>query len=326
MTVRSFVSIFCVSLAVATALRFVAHHQEQQIVRTPRLAPISKPQNVAATPRRIYPYSVIPGGAYSGEELALARRVDRVVAAHYSDFDAAHVSVRALPQDTLLYVSYRKADRVYWTANKRRVPKGESVLCDGARMARARCGNRLSAVPQFPVAAGPQPTEQALNAPELPPGLELSQAPLFTPQYDAPVMPLLLARDRMFPFPTGNSGASPLEQAFPASGLHSPMMVVADLPFGAPGAAAIGPGGTSPGGTSPGGTTSGGSSPGGTTPGGTTTGGTTPGGTTPGGTTSGGPLPGSSVPEPADAALIAVGAAALLIGYQPVRRRRSTRR
>ena len=334
MSVRRFVAILCVSLAVATALRFAARPRHQKL-DTSRLAPQAVALDSSRLPRKIYPYSVIPGGAYSGDELALARRVDRVVAAHYSDFETGAVAVRALPQDTYLYVSYRKADRVYWTANKRRIPKGETVLSDGKHLARTRCGNRLSETPQLPVAAGLQPTETALNGPEAPGGIELPQAPLFAPQYDAPSMPLVDARERFFAFPNGVTGASPLE-AFPAFGLHSPIMAVADLPFGVPGvASATGPGGSTPGGSSPGGSSPGGStpvgstpgSPGGSTPGspgGSTPGGPTPGGPSSGGPTGGGPVPGAAVPEPASIALLIAGTSFLVLLRRRVRPRHST--
>jgi hypothetical protein len=283
MNARRFITILCASLAVATALRFAAHYREQRL-QISRLAPVLKAPDPAQIPRKIYPYSVIPGGAYSGEELALARRIDRVVADHYSDFETGAVAVRTLPQDRYFYVSYRKSDRVYWTANKRRVPKGEMLLSNGKHLARTRCGNRLSEAPQLPVAAGPQPTETALNGPEVPAGIELPQAPLFAPQYDAPAMPLVDARERFFEFPGGATGASPLE-AFPAFGLHSPMMAVADLPFGVPGPGAA-----------------------------TTPHGPTPGGPIPGG--GGGSIPGAPVPEPASMALVLAAVALLILGYR----------
>ena len=311
MNVRRFVAILCVSLAAATALRFAAHHREKNL-KLSRVAPTPQPPGPAQLPRKIYPYSVIPGGAYSGEELAVARRVDRVVAAHYSDFETGAAAVRSLPRDMYLYVSYRKADRVYWTANKRRIPKGETVLSDGKHLARTRCGNRLSETPQLPIAAGPQPTETALNGPEMPAGIELPQAPLFAPAYDAPVMPLMDARERFFAFPTGVTGASPLE-AYPAFGLHSPMMAVASLPFGLPGpATATGPGGSTPGGSTPGGSTPGGSTPGGPGGGSTPTG-PSSGGPSPGGPTGGGSPPTAPVPEPASIALLTAGASLLLV-------------
>lgn len=297
MSVRSFAAIFCASLAVAAALRLAAPDTEQ-IFRIPHAARPPRPPEAEARPRKVYPLSVIPGGAYSGEELALSRRVDRVVAAHYADFDPASATLRALPADTYLYVSYRKADRVYWTANKRRIPKGEMVLSDGKILARGRCGNRLSAAPQFPVAPGPQPTEAALNAPELPPGLAPPQAPLFAPRYDTPAMPLMEARDRLFEFPTGITGASPLGGFLGPDGFHSPMMVVADLPFRTSGVSG-----------GPGGSTSG-----------PIPGGSGPGGSSPGGSPGGGPVPGASVPEPSSLGLIAGVTALLLLQSRRSRR------
>lgn len=228
MTPRRFAAILFASLAVAAALRFGV--RKHQIYVSKRLPAVAARQDAPKKPRKIYSYSVIPGGAYSREELALALRVDPVAAAHYSDFQASSASVHSLPQDTYLYVSYRKADHVYWTANKHRVPKGELVLSDGKHLARTRCGNRLSGIPEFPIAHGPQPTELALNAPELPPGIELPEAPLFPPQYDAPVMPLAGTLPREFAFPVGTPGSSPIPEAFPALAFPSPYATLAALP------------------------------------------------------------------------------------------------
>ena len=311
------------SLAVAIPLRFAAQKFERHFAIS-YVAALPKPPDPPQQPRRSYPFSVIPGGAYSAEELALRRRLDPVVEAHYSDFDTRAAAVRSLPQDLYVYVSYRQGNRVFWTANKRRIPKGESVLCDGSHMARTRCGNRLSAAPQFPIAAGPQPTETALNAPELPGGIELPPAPLFAPAYDAPALPLLSPRDRMMAFPTGITGASPLAEAFSPFAVPSPMMAVADLPFGAPGSpAAARPGGSTPGGGSTAGTGPVGSSPGsGSSPSGSSpTTGSSPTGSSPGG----GIIAGASVPEPGSAALLGLGVALLLLGYHHSRRRSNVR-
>jgi hypothetical protein len=102
--------------------------------------------------RKVYPLSVIHGGAYSAEELNRARQLDSVVGAHYADFGRSPV-VQHTPANLFMYVSYRKSDKVYWTRTKRRIPKGESVLSDGKNLARTRCGNRLSFTPQQPLRA-----------------------------------------------------------------------------------------------------------------------------------------------------------------------------
>jgi hypothetical protein len=228
LTPRRFVGIAAASLAVATALQFGAH--KSQNYPSIRFPAVNLRHEWVQKPRKIYRYSVIPGGAYSGDELALALRVDPVAAAHYADFERSTVSVHTLSKDEYLYVSYRKADRVFWTANKRRIPKGEPVLSDGKNLARTRCGNRLSGIPQLPIANGSQPTEMALNGPELPMDLELPKAPLLAPEYDAPVLPLIATQPRQFGFPVGYSGATPIGEAFPALGVHPPLMVVATIP------------------------------------------------------------------------------------------------
>ena len=117
--------------------------------------------------RKIYPLSVIHGGAYSAEELNRARQLDSVVGAHYANFGRNPV-VQQIPANLLMYVSYRKSDKVYWTRTKRHIPRGESVLSDGKNLARARCGNRLSFTPQQPVGPEKELSEEAFNAPEVP--------------------------------------------------------------------------------------------------------------------------------------------------------------
>lgn len=119
--------------------------------------------------RKVYQHSVIPGGVYSPEELARARRIDTVVAEHYSDF-AENARVTQLTEDELVYISYRKENKVYWSKKKHRVCKGEAVVTDGKNMARSRCGNRLSKTPKFPTGKT-EPTETALNSPEPPHGV-----------------------------------------------------------------------------------------------------------------------------------------------------------
>ena len=301
MRAQRFAAILCTSLAVAIALRVVTQQRGIKLKRSRLAAAHLKPAS-NQTGRRIYPFSVIPGGAYSAEELALARRIDSVVAAHYANFDSDSVELRTLSRDELMYVSYRKANRIFWTLDKRRIPRGETVLSDGKHMARTRCGNRLSAGPQFPVLYGPQPTDAVLNAPELPGPLDLPKAPLFAAAYDAPVLPLD-GRPRFLSFPTSFSAASPEE--FPASPTYFPLFVMASGPW--PGLARPSAGGPATGG-----------------------GGQTPSGGGPvigGGPGSGGgsslPAGGSSagvIPEPASVTLFGIGLSGLLLSVLSARR------
>jgi hypothetical protein len=92
-----------------------------------------------------YPYSVIPGGAYSPEELRDSIAKDKFVKAHYTDFDAKSAHLVTLAEDRFQYVSYRLNNRILWTHKKIRIPKGEVLLTDGTHFARTRCGNRLCA-------------------------------------------------------------------------------------------------------------------------------------------------------------------------------------
>jgi hypothetical protein len=159
----------------------------------------------AKNARRVYPFSVIHGGAYSAEELARARKVDAVVARHYTGFGVSP-AVLHTSTETFMYVSYRKADRVFWTKTKHKIRRGEAVLSDGQNLARTRCGNRLSPKPQAPVAPGEEPTEEALDFPDKP------KAALKTPALAAPTP------DADF-FVPGNSAdlASPVDISAPSA-------------------------------------------------------------------------------------------------------------
>lgn len=143
--------------------------------------------------RKIYPFSVVPGGLYSAEELARSRRIDPVVARHYAGF-GTNVAVQKTVRDTYMYVSYRKEDKVYWTKGKHRIRHGEYVISDGQNFARARCGNRLSAVPQEPVMNADEPADDRLDKPEAPGDTYLASVeptpgePLFSVPSTEPVL------------------------------------------------------------------------------------------------------------------------------------------
>ncbi len=110
--------------------------------------------------RRIYPFSIIPGGVADKDELARVIRTDAVVAAHYAGFDVANARAVTVTTPRAVYVSYRKGDQVYWTKKKLMLAPGETLLSDGRNEMRARCANRISDVPMYPVEAnGPTETE-----------------------------------------------------------------------------------------------------------------------------------------------------------------------
>ncbi len=112
--------------------------------------------------RAIYPYSVIPGGVLSNAELRRAVARDRVAADHYRDFAVERAKLEIVPKPRLVYVSYRVADRVYWTRKRILLKQGETILNDGVHQARTRCGNRISDTPQGN-AWNPEPDEKTLD-------------------------------------------------------------------------------------------------------------------------------------------------------------------
>ena len=141
----------------------------------------------APTPRKVYRYSVVPGGVYSTAEFERARRSDPVVAAHYAVF-GPKVSLTKLTQDMYVYVSYRKANHVYWSTKKHKVCEGETIVTDGKNMARSRCGNRLSFVPYHPSLDIQEPHERDLNTEE-PLLAKLPEGPYILPGFPGVATP-----------------------------------------------------------------------------------------------------------------------------------------
>jgi hypothetical protein len=119
--------------------------------------------------RAVFPYSVIPGGVRDAKELQSAASKDPVVAEHYSDFRIARAHTLRLDRPTLMFVSYRLNNRVYWTRNRMTIPAGETLISDGESYARVRCGNRLSPVAALPVSISEPPAEKLENPDFVPP-------------------------------------------------------------------------------------------------------------------------------------------------------------
>lgn len=98
--------------------------------------------------RKVYRYSIVPGGVRDAKELKWAAEHDPVVAAHYAGFDYDHARVVRLTLARTVYVSYRIGNKVYWTAHRVGLKKGETVITDGKITARTRCANRVEELPQ----------------------------------------------------------------------------------------------------------------------------------------------------------------------------------
>jgi hypothetical protein len=150
---RRFVAGFTLfALALATAILFVSRPSRQPALAgeaglTPASVAPDLPAVPAAVDREVYPYSIIAGGARSVDELKQAIAGDPVVAAHYADFDLENTHAVRLEQPKLAHVSYRIGNAVYWTRKPLLIGAGETVLTDGVRIARTRCGNQLAETP-----------------------------------------------------------------------------------------------------------------------------------------------------------------------------------
>ena len=98
--------------------------------------------------RPVYPYSVVPGGVRDARELKWAVDHDPVIAEHYAGFDYGRAHVVKVTLAREVYVSYRIGNKLYWTRHPVRLKKGETLLTDGSKTARTRCGNRVEEKPQ----------------------------------------------------------------------------------------------------------------------------------------------------------------------------------
>jgi len=197
----AFVAALCLTFGVRRFATFgsLAGHI---VPAAPQLSPLIR------SLRPSYPYSVIPGGAYSADELHYANQTDTVVRTHYATFDMKLAHIVQLTDDRFQYASYRIKDQIYWTRKKLRIPKGEYLLTDGVAFARTRCGNRLSEAPQVPVSPR-EPAVALLSMPpirpEMLPALELAQSP--------PLGELAEASPRLAPVLPNSFEGVPTEQS-----------------------------------------------------------------------------------------------------------------
>ena len=201
---------------ISAKLRLNARIDEQAIIPTGTVPPISR------SLRPNYPYSVIPGGVYSVDELVAAVGKDHLVGNHYSGFNLKSAHLVTLTEDRLQYVSYRLKNQIYWTRNKLRIPKGEVLLTDGSSFARTRCGNRLSSESR-PETSREQPAARILSLPPFTPALlttgqvKLGPPPPLTELVSgAPVLPLDLPRLAPYLPEQGGEGGLVSQQIWPS--------------------------------------------------------------------------------------------------------------
>lgn len=158
----------------------------------PRQAQLARPSVpnptsmvVTEEKRKVYPYSVVSGGATTLEEAKKAMR-DPAVKDHYAAIDFKNLKQVTLTADLSGYVSYRFGDKIYWTAKQLRLKAGETVYTDGQHIVRGRCLNCYSDHPMLPI-RGNEPAEETLDAPVEVPRIAVSFSRL--PPEEVPTLP-----------------------------------------------------------------------------------------------------------------------------------------
>jgi hypothetical protein len=195
--------------------------------------------------RRLYAFSVIPGGVESSEELLSAAHNDSAVAVHYADFNMEKARVATLDHDRAVYVSYRMGSEIFWTNRKVQLHAGETLITDGTHEARTRCGNRVSDVPQTPVAPGKQPALDAFDRFAGPGELLTSNLPIDGSLI--PPSPFSLPQPEAATNQSVPGFAQPFMPVVPGSGVGTPKSLFATGP-----GSSLGSGGSSPGTGTPG--------------------------------------------------------------------------
>ena len=115
--------------------------------------------------RKVFPFSVVPGGTVTRDEVKTKVASDPVVREHYKGIQIDKLKPFRLTKPAQGYVSYRIGNRIFWTAQRLYLKPGEILLSDGLNMIRGRCGNRISLVAGDPVQRVGAPSEAVLDLP-----------------------------------------------------------------------------------------------------------------------------------------------------------------
>ncbi len=146
--------------------------------------------------RKLFPYSVVPGGLRNVRDAQDSIAADPAVARHYRGLHIENLVLRRTPAAMDVFVSYRVENAIYWTNHRIHLPKGELMLVDGANMVRARCGNRIvfDLPPETPKNPGDEPPPEIFEyglppavSPDEPMLVETEDEPKPPPGYGPPL-------------------------------------------------------------------------------------------------------------------------------------------
>jgi hypothetical protein len=158
-TGRTFLVMLLFAATAAVTWQFARQRPVASLPVAPRpatalqLSPVKLTEPLYVLPRpsqAVYPYSVIPGGVGSVEELREIAEHDPVVAQEFQGFDYQHAHLVTVSEKQSMYVAYRQGDKVYWTRKKMTLHPGETLISDGKIAFRTRCGNRIAVAPLGP--------------------------------------------------------------------------------------------------------------------------------------------------------------------------------
>ncbi len=157
---------FCLIGAVLLVSACSRDNQKQNFVsatfHAEELAPNHK---VELSQRKVFPFSVVPGGTISKAEVLAMVAKDPIVREHYKGIDLDKLKPYCLTQPAQGYVSYRVGKRIYWTTRRLYLKAGEILLSDGVNVLRGRCGNRVSVEARLPALVASEPKEEVFDSP-----------------------------------------------------------------------------------------------------------------------------------------------------------------
>jgi hypothetical protein len=172
-----------------------------------------------ASERPVFPFSVIPQGVTSAQELKTVLAHDPVAKAHYAGFSAVTTRLVRVDKPRAVHVSYRVGNRIYWTKNRMWLRRGETLISDGKNSARTRCGNRISDEAALPVLEH-EPSMKMLEEP----------TPLPEPQFaESPLDFIALSAGQGAPLP--GSATAPDTHLVPPPGVFGPPIGCCVAPY-----------------------------------------------------------------------------------------------
>jgi len=167
-----------------------------------------------SAPRTVYPYSVIPGGIASVEELKKVMDDRPDIARHLEGFNLEKAKLVRVTEPRSVYVSYRRGEGFFWTTRRLTLAKGELLITDENHTLRGRCGNDVSDAPREPTSSS-EPTIKELETPLL--ASNVSSQPDSMPPPSLDFLPSGVSPNGSLPLIPLSDAPPPIPGALPAN-------------------------------------------------------------------------------------------------------------